>query len=116
MKVKKCLIQNTVTKMTTVKNLKNAKTTDAKQFIMILRISINNKMLSVWFANGLVVLVIAALLYTLLTNSLNVGTPLADSLTQQQKAIKAASAQTRGRIYAIALTAAAGAVLVWRPF
>ncbi len=73
-------------------------------------------MLSVWFANGLVVLIVAALLYTLLTRSLDVGTPLADSLTDQQKQIKAASAQTRGRIYAIALTGAAGAVLVWRPF
>ena len=65
-------------------------------------------------ASGMLVLIMAGLGYLAMTRGM--GTPLRDSLTTEQLAIKAQSAAKRQQVYAIALVASVGAVMLWKPF
>ena len=51
--------------------------------------------------------------YLLLTRK--AGTPLADSRTAEQRALKRASADVRGAAFATSLAAAVALLAVWRP-
>mgnify|MGYP001252222590 FL=1 len=65
-------------------------------------------------ASGMLALIFAALGYMGMTWGM--GTPLKDSLTPDQLAIKAKSAGKRQQVYIIALVAAVGLVMLWNPF
>ena len=65
-------------------------------------------------ATAALVYLLACLSYLIMT--LSVGTPFADSLTPEQRAIKRASARRRGIIFLQSLVVASVAVRVWRPF
>ena len=56
---------------------------------------------------------VACLLYLLFTR--NNGTPFADSLTEEQKAIKRSSSMVRADVFLTSVMMSTVLVLVWRP-
>lgn len=66
------------------------------------------------FANLAIVYLVASVAYLVRTRSL--GTPFADSLTDEQRAIKATAARRRGAVFRSSFVGAAVIVAVASPF
>lgn len=65
------------------------------------------------FARVAIGYTVACLLYLLLTR--NIGTPFADSLTDEQQAIKRSSSVTRANVFLTSVIMSTVLVLVWKP-
>lgn len=65
------------------------------------------------FARVAIGYTVACLLYLLLTR--NIGTPFADSLTDEQRVIKRASSMARANVFLASVIMSTGLVVVWRP-
>ena len=65
------------------------------------------------FARVAIGYTVACLLYLLLTR--NIGTPFADSLTEEQQAIKRSSSMTRANVFLTSVIMSTVLVLVWKP-
>lgn len=65
------------------------------------------------FARVAIGYTVACLLYLLLTR--NIGTPFADSLTDEQQAIKRSSSMTRANMFLTSVIMSTVLVLVWKP-
>ena len=65
------------------------------------------------FARVAIGYTVACLLYLLLTR--NIGTPFADSLTEEQQAIKRSSSMSRANVFLTSVIMSTVLVLVWKP-
>ena len=65
------------------------------------------------FARVAIGYTVACLLYLLFTR--NIGTPFADSLTEEQQAIKRSSSMTRANVFLTSVIMSTVLVLVWKP-
>ena len=65
------------------------------------------------FARVAIGYTVACLLYLLFTR--NIGTPFADSLTDEQRAIKRSSSMTRANVFLTSVIMSTVLVLVWKP-
>lgn len=65
------------------------------------------------FARVAIGYTVACLLYLLLTR--NIGTPFADSLTEEQQAIKRSSSMSRANVFLTSVIMSTVLVLVWTP-
>ena len=65
------------------------------------------------FARVAIGYTVACLLYLLFTR--NIGTPFADSLTDEQRAIKLSSSITRANVFFTSVIMSTVLVLVWKP-
>lgn len=65
------------------------------------------------FARVAIGYTVACLLYLLFTR--NIGTPFADSLTDEQQAIKRSSSTTRANVFLKSVIMSMILVLVWKP-
>ena len=65
------------------------------------------------FARVAIGYTVACLLYLLFTR--NIGTPFADSLTEEQQAIKRSSSMTRANVFLTSAIMSTVLVLVWKP-
>jgi len=65
------------------------------------------------FARVAIGYTVACLLYLLFTR--NIGTPFADSLTDEQQAIKRSSSMTRANVFLTSVIMSTVLVLVWKP-
>ncbi len=69
---------------------------------------------TMFLSNFAIVYLFACLYYMIQTR--NLGTPFMDSLTPQQKAIKARSVKARKEVFLSGISIGVVIILLWRPF
>ena len=74
----------------------------------------NNCQVPVVLAYFLTIYTIGSIVYLILTQSL--GTPFADSLTEEQLKIKQQAVSDRSRIFYLGLFIGTVIMIIWRPF
>ena len=74
----------------------------------------NNCQVPVVLAYFLTIYTIGSIVYLILTQSL--GTPFADSLTEEQLKIKQQAVSDRSRIFYLALFIGTVLMIIWKPF
>ena len=73
-----------------------------------------NCKMSIYLAYGMLSYIFATIFY--LINTINIGTPFKDSLTQEQKEIKKKSAKIRGKIFYVGIIIGIVFCMIIRPF